>query len=164
MFSFNHVTSITVTADEYAKLSPEQQAKCELKSDKKSYYMRIGTTMSLPDDNESDIEGLVEFVETLPGGDVEMTFGDKKITYPTWFKYLVVGWKLEVNQNVQADYRSGSKTEQRAATISWYCTGSPERTQEFMQKAIAASTPTLAKAKDAWLDALTVERLAGKVL
>lgn len=159
MFSFNHVTSITVSADEFAKLSPEQQAKCELKSDKKSYYLKIGTTIQLPSDG-SELENTCDDMSDL----VECKYNETTVSYPVWFKHLVTGWKLDINQQVQADYRSGSKTEQRAATISWYCTGSAERTQEFMQKAIAASTPTLAKAKDAWLDALTVERLAGKVL
>lgn len=159
MFSFNHVTSITVSADEYAKLPAEQQAKCELKSDKKSYYLKIGTTIELPSDG-TELETTCDEMSDL----VECKYGETTVQYPVWFKHLVTGWKLDINQQVQADYRSGSKTEQRAATISWYCSGSPERTQEFMQRCMAAMTPALAKAKDAWLDDLTTQRLAGKVL
>lgn len=159
MFSFNHVTSITVTAAEYAKLSPEQQAKCELKSDKTTYYMRIGTTISLPE-TADEIKAVCDKMTEI----VEMSFDKHDVKYPQWFAHTVVGWKLSINQSVQADYRNGSKTSQRAETLKWYCEGSAERTMEYMQMAMAATTPALAKARDAWLDAKTTERLAGKTL
>lgn len=158
MFSFNHITSISVSLSDYAKLSLDQQKLCEAKAKAEDgYWLRIGTTIELPSDG-SEIEEVCDTMADL----VECKFDKTTVKYPQWFAHAVTGWKLSINQSVQADYRSGSKTEQRAATLKWYCFESPARTMEYMQLAMNATTPALAKLRDGWIDALTEQRLAGK--
>lgn len=150
MFSYIHETSITVSNADYAKLPEADQTRCEAKSDKSGYWLRIPTEMNLPETSEE----IADLCEGMLDKQTEMRFGEKTVVYPTWFKYAVVGWKLEINQSVQRDRKDGSKTEIRAKTTRWYAMQGATATMDLIDRLGAATTPSLAKAKDVWLDEL----------
>lgn len=139
MFTFNHVTSIGISEEEYSRRLAAGETGL-VKSETK-FYREIETSVTVP----VSVDDACEYIRSDKATD-DVKLGDKKFTLPQSVKDLIVGIKLAVNQKVQAANRDGNGGPSNLEIVQSVLRSAEQGSNDFLSAAGALVSQRTVKA------------------